>query len=89
MADSRFTCGVQIVRYFDHPEGQVDPMTPVEIDGRTLTKLPGQHFMLSWDLPEDFISFAARTGIWVNLDEYEFPLSGESPESIAERPSRE
>jgi Domain of unknown function (DUF4279) len=61
------TAVLQLVRYFDHEDGE-----PEEVSDPTdrLQKLPGQHQLLGWCLPHKDLAFLVRLGASIDADEY-------------------
>jgi hypothetical protein len=58
---------MQIVRYFDHPQGEDEIITQTE-DG--LIKLAGQHQLLGWHLDRKTLRFLQVTHANLDIDEY-------------------
>ena len=62
---------LQIVRYFNHPEGQEEQLDNTETEHGVLAKLPGQHQLLGWSLSWNTIDFLAASSAIVDVDEYD------------------
>lgn len=63
--DVRFV--FQVVRYFDHPDGEDEDLTPA-VEG--FEKLPGQHQLLGWHLDAEQLAFLVDIGAEIDVDEY-------------------
>lgn len=68
--DGNASATLQVVRYFDHPEGTEEELTTIETPTGEATKLPGQHQLLGFHLDADLVRFAAAHGIEIVVDEY-------------------
>jgi hypothetical protein len=70
LAESNTYGVLQVVRYFDDPEGEPEhhPGAPDGIDG--LEVVSGQHQMLGWHLDRSTIEFLVETGVELDVDEY-------------------
>lgn len=60
-------CVLQIVRYFDHEEGEEEELSPPD---EPLQLLPGQHQLFGWHLDSDVLDFLVRVGAVLDVDEY-------------------
>ncbi len=58
---------LQVVRIFDHPDGEEEEVPP-SVDG--LTKLAGQHQLLGWHLDARTLDFLRATRAELDVDEY-------------------
>ncbi|WP_231948641.1 hypothetical protein [Jiangella alkaliphila] len=58
---------LQVVRIFDHPDGEEEAVPP-SVDG--LTKLAGQHQLLGWHLDARTLDFLRTTRAELDVDEY-------------------
>src|SRR4051794_27847726 len=58
---------VQVVRYFDDPDGQEEVLDETE-DG--MVKLSGQHQLLGWQLERVVLQFVVEVGAVFDVDEY-------------------
>jgi hypothetical protein len=57
---------LRIVRYFDDPEGEEEIVRRMG----DLESLSGQHQLLGWHIDQRVIDFLARTGAYLDADEY-------------------
>lgn len=67
--ESGRTTTLQVVRFFDHGEGEEDRPNPSG-EELGLIKLDGQHFLLGWHLDKYVLEFLERTGAELDVDEY-------------------
>lgn len=75
IADDGAAAELQLVRHFGvsiaEDEGdEEDEPTSVTDDGMELTRLPGQHQLLGWQLDSVALGFLAEVGAEIVADEY-------------------
>lgn len=63
-------CVLEVVRYFDTPDGEVEDEGVTCVAGQPVDRLPGQHQLLGWNLGPDVIDLLNRTGARLDVDEY-------------------
>ena len=71
MANSDVSAILQVVRYFNADDGELDRCDPIVTDsGLVLQKLPGQHHLLGWHLSAEDLTFLASMPAELDVDEY-------------------
>ena len=69
-AESDAVIDIQVVRYFDDPDGTEDDHRVVELPGMTVERLEGQHQLLSFHLDSALLQRLAALSCSVDFDEY-------------------
>lgn len=67
--ESGRTTTLQVVRFFDHGEGE-EGRPNADAEERGIHKLDGQHFLLGWHVDTRLLQFLERTAAELDVDEY-------------------